>query len=146
MMLHTWPVQVIMAFVDNWVEGVDQYVGWAGLSDHVSFFTDPKVMQLYKNNVQVLTSRVNTINGRKYSEDPTIFAWDLINEPRCNSDCPAGTISVSTGCSDQTHDRTKSSVLTVEMLDIGRLNADLPAANIQAACCLLPAACCLLPS
>ena len=101
MMLHTWPVQVIMAFVDNWVEGVDQYVGWAGLSDQVSFFTDPKVMQLYKNNVQVLTSRVNTINGRKYSEDPTIFAWDLINEPRCNSDCPAGTISVSTGCSDQ---------------------------------------------
>jgi len=96
-----------MAFVDNWVEGVDQYVGWAGLSDHVSFFTDPKVMQLYKNNVQVLTSRVNTINGCKYSEDPTIFAWDLINEPRCNSDCPAGTISVSTIFSDQiicTHD------------------------------------------
>lgn len=89
-------MQVVMAFVDNWVEGVDQYVGWAGLSDHASFFTDPKVMQLYKNNVQVLTSRVNTINGRKYSEDPTIFAWDLINEPRCNSDCPAGTISV--GC------------------------------------------------
>ncbi|DBB02500.1 hypothetical protein WJX82_002641 [Trebouxia sp. C0006] len=86
-------LKVIMAFVDNWVEGVDQYAGWAGLSDHVSFFTDPKVMQLYKNNVEVLTSRVNTINGRKYSEDPTIFAWDLINEPRCNTDCPAGTIS-----------------------------------------------------
>ena len=27
--------------------------------------------------------RVNTINGRKYAEDPTIFAWNLINEPRC---------------------------------------------------------------
>ena len=83
-----------MAFVDNWVNGVDEYVGWAGAANHVDFFTDPKVMQLYKNNVQVLTSRVNTINGRKYSEDPTIFAWDLINEPRCNTACPAGTISV----------------------------------------------------
>ena len=26
----------------------------------------------------------NTINGRLYKEDPTIFAWDLINEPRCD--------------------------------------------------------------
>ena len=87
-------VQVIMAFVDNWVQGVDQYVGWAGASSHVDFFTNPKVKQLYKDNVKALTSRVNTINGRKYSEDPTIFAWDLINEPRCNTECPAGTISV----------------------------------------------------
>lgn len=22
--------------------------------------------------------------GRKYRDDPTIFGWDLINEPRCN--------------------------------------------------------------
>ena len=22
--------------------------------------------------------------GRRYRDDPTIFAWDLINEPRCN--------------------------------------------------------------
>jgi hypothetical protein len=26
--------------------------------------------------------RVNTINGRTYSEDPTVMAWNLINEPR----------------------------------------------------------------
>lgn len=26
----------------------------------------------------------NTINGRLYKEDPVIFAWDLINEPRCD--------------------------------------------------------------
>jgi len=28
------------------------------------------------------TCRVNTINGRKYSEDPTIYYWNLLNEPR----------------------------------------------------------------
>lgn len=88
-------VQVIMAFVDNWVEGVDLYNQFAGVSNHVDFFTNPAVKQLYKNNAKALTSRVNTINGRTYSQDPTIFAWDLINEPRCNTDCPAGTIAVS---------------------------------------------------
>ena len=33
--------------------------------------------------------RVNTINGRTYSEDPTIMAWNLINEPRCYRCAPA---------------------------------------------------------
>ena len=26
--------------------------------------------------------RRNTYNGRLYKEDPTIFAWDILNEPR----------------------------------------------------------------
>lgn len=26
---------------------------------------------------------MNSINGRAYKDDPTIFGWDLINEPRC---------------------------------------------------------------
>lgn len=91
---HVAMLQVIMAFVDNWVEGVDLYNQFAGVSNHVDFFTNPAVKQLYKNNAKALTGRVNTINGRTYSEDPTIFAWDLINEPRCNTDCPAGTIAV----------------------------------------------------
>lgn len=40
-------------------------------------------------NVSFAGSR-NSINGRLYKEDPTIFAWDLINEPRC--DCFPDTI------------------------------------------------------
>ena len=29
--------------------------------------------------------RRNTYNGRLYKEDPTIFAWDILNEPRQTS-------------------------------------------------------------
>ena len=29
--------------------------------------------------------RTNSISGRKYRDDATIFAWDLVNEPRCET-------------------------------------------------------------
>ncbi|GJN07151.1 hypothetical protein PR202_ga24953 [Eleusine coracana subsp. coracana] len=38
--------------------------------------------------VAVLT-RTNTITNEAYKDDPTILAWELINEPRCPSD-PSG--------------------------------------------------------
>lgn len=61
---------------------------------HALFFTDPDARRFYKDHVSFLLGRTNSINGRKYSEDPTILAWNLINEPRCeswlaaNADCP----------------------------------------------------------
>ena len=35
-------------------------------------------------NAGGLLSRRNTYNGRIYKDDPTIFAWDILNEPRQN--------------------------------------------------------------
>ena len=40
---------------------------------------------------QILTRR-NVFNGKRYSEDPAIFAWDVFNEPRNpqNQEVPGG--------------------------------------------------------
>ncbi|KIZ05301.1 Mannan endo-1,4-beta-mannosidase 2 [Monoraphidium neglectum] len=63
---------------------------------HGLFFKDPDSKQIYKNHARFLATRNNSINGRMYREDPTIIAWNLINEPRCetwlkpqNADCTA---------------------------------------------------------
>jgi len=52
---------------------------------HALFYTDPDARRFYKDHVSFLLGRTNSINGRRYSEDPTILAWNLINEPRCES-------------------------------------------------------------
>lgn len=46
------------------------------------FYTDYQCRQMYKQHLYTFTHRKNTVNGRIYREDPTIFYWDLINEPR----------------------------------------------------------------
>jgi hypothetical protein len=44
---------------------------------------------------QTVLTRRNTITGIEYRNDPTIFAWELINEPRCMSDASGDTLQVS---------------------------------------------------
>ncbi len=51
------------------------------------FYTDERVKLLYKAHLCAMVHRRNTVTGRLYRDDPTIFAWDLINEPRCSA-CP----------------------------------------------------------
>jgi len=62
---------------------------------HAMFFKDPGAINIYKKHVAFMINRVNSFNGRAYKDDPTIIAWNLINEPRCedwvdgNADCPS---------------------------------------------------------
>jgi mannan endo-1,4-beta-mannosidase len=84
-------VKLILVLTNNWYDfgGMDQYLKWYGRSAHYEFYTAPEVRQAYKNWVSHLVNRVNTVNGKPYREDPTIFAWELGNEPRCKGTGPA---------------------------------------------------------
>ncbi|KAK6260445.1 Glycoside hydrolase [Theobroma cacao] len=89
-------LHLILSLVNNFKDfgGKDKYVQWAkqqgqSLSNEDDFYTNSLVKQYYKNHVKAVLTRINTITGVAYKDDPTIFAWELMNEPRCPSD-PSG--------------------------------------------------------
>lgn len=90
-------IRLILSLVNNLKPygGKTQYVKWAWeegvalTSSNDSFFYDPSIRRYFKNHVKTLLTRKNTITGVPYRDDPTIFAWELINEPRCMTD-PSG--------------------------------------------------------
>uniref|UniRef100_A0A1J3DAU6 mannan endo-1,4-beta-mannosidase n=1 Tax=Noccaea caerulescens TaxID=107243 RepID=A0A1J3DAU6_NOCCA len=87
-------VRLLLSLVNNLQAygGKEQYVKWAwqegvGLSSsNDSFFFDPSIRKYFKNYLTALLTRKNSVTGIEYRNDPTIFAWELINEPRCTSD------------------------------------------------------------
>lgn len=80
-------IRVLLTITDNWQNkgtgGADDFMHWGGGEVHEDFFLMESVKQLYKDHAKVLLTRVNSITGVEYRNDPTIFAWNLINEPRC---------------------------------------------------------------
>ncbi|THU51453.1 hypothetical protein C4D60_Mb06t31210 [Musa balbisiana] len=92
-------VHLILSLVNNWegFGGKQQYVQWARdkgqyLGSEDDFFRNEVVKQFYKNHVNTVLARVNTITGVAYKDDPTVFAWELMNEPRCQSDLSGRTL------------------------------------------------------
>ncbi|KAK7337612.1 hypothetical protein VNO77_18195 [Canavalia gladiata] len=82
-------VRLILSLVNNWKDfgGKNQYVQWAkehgqNVNSEDDFYTNPVVKQYYKNHIKAVLTRKNTITGMAYKDDPTIFAWELSNEPR----------------------------------------------------------------
>ncbi|KAH7845155.1 hypothetical protein Vadar_001654 [Vaccinium darrowii] len=89
-------IKLVLSLVNNYESfgGKKQYVNWARnqgqyLSSDDDFFRNPVVKGFYKNHVKTVLNRYNTITGTIYKNDPTIMAWELMNEPRCTSD-PSG--------------------------------------------------------
>lgn len=78
-------LRLIITLTNNWEQfgGVDQYCVWYGLDFHDQFFSDERTRGAYKAWITHLTTRVNSITGVAYRDDPTIMAWELMNEPRC---------------------------------------------------------------
>ncbi|CAN4103321.1 unnamed protein product [Withania somnifera] len=90
-------IRLILSLVNNLQAygGKTQYVKWAwekGValsSSNDSFFYDPSIRRYFKAYVKTVLTRRNIYTGIEYRDDPTIFAWELINEPRCMTD-PSG--------------------------------------------------------
>ena len=81
-------IKVILVLTDYWEYngGVAQYLDWSGATRNANkndFFTDRACKRMYEANARILIERVNVFTGRRYRDDPAIFAWELINEPRC---------------------------------------------------------------
>lgn len=87
----------IQLCLTNWwrdTGGVTQYLSWAGINDAADnaypfginaeramlFYTNEETRRLYREHVEKLATRRNTITGVLYREDPNIFGWELINE------------------------------------------------------------------
>ncbi|KAK8943377.1 Mannan endo-1,4-beta-mannosidase 1 [Platanthera guangdongensis] len=93
-------VRLILSFVNNYEDfgGRKQYVEWArniqgeSIGSDDGFYTNNVVKGYYKNHVKRLITRANTLTGTAYKDDPTIFAWELMNEPRCSSDLSGKTV------------------------------------------------------
>jgi mannan endo-1,4-beta-mannosidase len=84
----------------HWSGGMAQYVSWNGggpipypppepggdwnvFQDYASdFYSNEEAMQDLRDHIAFLTGRYNPYSSLLYSEDPTIMAWELANEPR----------------------------------------------------------------
>ncbi|KAG6704364.1 hypothetical protein I3843_07G125900 [Carya illinoinensis] len=89
-------VYLILSLVNNFEDfgGRKQYVEWARergqhLNNDDDFYTNPVVKGYYRDHVKMVLTRKNSITGMLYKDDPFIFAWELMNEPRCQTD-PSG--------------------------------------------------------
>jgi mannan endo-1,4-beta-mannosidase len=81
-------IRLICGLSNNWTDfgGAPQWAAYFGSKDKNDFFDKPEVTKAWRDYVAMLMNRVNTVNGIAYKDDPTIFSWDLMNEPRYERD------------------------------------------------------------
>jgi mannan endo-1,4-beta-mannosidase len=86
----TLGIKLILTLSNNWggkdhFGGIDQYLEWVGGGlSHDDFYKNEKVGSLFKNYVKYVLNRENSITKIAYKDDPTILAWELMNEPRAD--------------------------------------------------------------
>jgi len=92
---YKYGIRVIIPFIDNltWVGGVQNFAGYRGLQ-HNDFFYDGNLKADFKALINKVLTRVNTVNGRIYKDDPSVLAWQLGNELCLNKDAGRDPIPV----------------------------------------------------
>lgn len=74
-------------FLSNDYGGMDTYIRQLNLTTHDEFYTNEKIIALFKTYTATVAKR--------YADSPSVFAWELANDPRCRSTLP------SSGCNPQ---------------------------------------------
>jgi mannan endo-1,4-beta-mannosidase len=89
-------IKLIITLANNWSDygGVPRYLRWSGQwRDDVygaadRFYSDARARAAYRAHVERLLHRANQVTGVPYRDDPTILAWELMNESTVST--PAG--------------------------------------------------------
>lgn len=82
-------IKVLIVLENYWEAygGIDTRLAWEGLpgvshANRAKFFTNEGCKEQYRNYIKHFVRRVNHYTNVAYKDDPTIFAWELMNEPR----------------------------------------------------------------
>ena len=78
-------IKLLISLEDYWLS-IDRYVEWSPTAGaRTDFYTDWHCRRHYRDHVRRFLGRRNTFTGVLYRDDPAIFGWNLMNEPRCTS-------------------------------------------------------------
>ncbi|URZ04530.1 cellulose binding domain-containing protein [Clostridium felsineum] len=78
-------MKVIICLENYWdaYGGINKKLSFEGLSgSKTQFFTNSNCRADYKDYAKHFINRINHYTGVAYRDDPTIFSWELMNEPR----------------------------------------------------------------
>ncbi|GBG75712.1 hypothetical protein CBR_g20336 [Chara braunii] len=93
----TFGIRLVLTFAGNW-ESKAVYASWykqrSGNNMTVpdDFFRVKEMKDWYKALVRKVITRKNTITGMLYTDEPAVFSWQLMNEPRATSDLTGKTV------------------------------------------------------
>jgi mannan endo-1,4-beta-mannosidase len=89
-------IRVQLTLVNWWRDtgGVSQYLKWAGIDDAADdtkpyginveramlFYTNETTRRLYRQHIERIVTRRNTVTGTMYRDDPMIMGYELMNE------------------------------------------------------------------
>lgn len=89
-------IRVQLTLVNWWRDtgGVTQYLKWAGVTDAADdakpyginveramlFYTNETTRRLYREHLERIVTRRNSVTGTLYRDDPTIMGYELMNE------------------------------------------------------------------
>ncbi|EME42566.1 glycoside hydrolase family 5 protein [Dothistroma septosporum NZE10] len=73
-------IKLVVCMTNNWADygGMDVYTVNFGGKYHDDFYRLPAIKDAYKRYIKAMVTR--------YKNNPTVMAWELANEPRCEAD------------------------------------------------------------